>query len=77
MTIGFIGLECISEKEIISILKDFSGCKMVYRLTTGGYNTLYIYGEMPEGSEYESLVDNELLEGDATYEELKAKFESK
>lgn len=79
MITGFLLFECLSEKDIIDIFKDFSGCKIACKLSypKDWYGSLYIYGEMPKGSEYESMVDDELWEGDTNFEELKKKFESK
>ena len=75
MTRGFISFECISDKEVSEILKEFSGVDMVYTLSKGSYNTLAIYGNIIP--EYRDCVDNELWEGEKIYENLKAQFEEK
>ena len=75
MTRGFILFDCISNEEVSEILKDFNGVNMVYTLSKGSYNTLAIYGKiLPK---YRDCVDNELWEGEKTYENLKAQFEEK
>lgn len=77
--IGFVGFEMISNNDIVSIVRDFASCKIVSNMTKVSENlyNFYIYGEIPTGSEYEDYVDNELWQGDSSYEELKAKYESK